>query len=823
MCPPWYPSAPPKLTVFSTTMNSSGIGKKKKHPKNPRTPLDTRGCLSAGNTPPTSPTVSRRILSRRGLGLANVTTRSSDDSFIDVEGEISPTNLKATGSTHMSETIRNSLLTSKTLCPCFQKEGPTGSSTTASITCQKCQQQWHTTCANLTGLTQAAVKKLTNSGWKCPRCYISPYVEDQGKAEQFKEFIRISSDFAKFNEELMDNTKAIEFFNLHLRRLLINEEDYIKDSERITRLEKSIDEIKSLISSPQVGVPVAPSLVPDMEAELKELKDSILRITDVLINNHSELVKSDSHLDLTSFISAANKVTLCSSSLENSSASIQDNIETLKTSLSQGIYVKEEASESKSDRFEALESVIRDIDKQLHNINQHVCPTVDPSSMYLPDSSDSEVDGAPQLAVTPNTKSPHYVNSEPENLPQCNPYESYKENIIPAEVRNKVMKLMEESAAEFVSVGDNREVLYFGEYGYSYTGKKHDAKTTPLVIQELLDNIRPHLPDQNCWLNSCLVTRYTGNESHIPMHRDNEPPIDPESLIVTASLGKERTVHFSNNAEDQATSINVKDSSIYVMTRFSQDLWRHGISPLVSDDSDNNTSTEVPQQPSPSENIRYSFTFRHIAPHYINSTVIVGDSNTQNVKFGKGFGTLGSWVPGKRVKAARIQDIPPPKEIGPHRNLVIHTGINDLTNENRPPNRVLVARLRAKCRDIQTVYPNMRVYISLLLPTKSRFVNNRVTELNNLILDMAFGQKNMFVIDNSILGDEGGCMPSKYGRFRNSTPNVNDIVHLGREGIKVFCVNIKNSIMSRGRDQSRNRYKAGRGNYVDAVSRGSRG
>ena len=123
-------------------------------------------------------------------------------------------------------------------------------------------------------------------------------------------------------------------------------------------------------------------------------------------------------------------------------------------------------------------------------------------------------------------------------------------------------------------------------------------------------------------------------------------------------------------------------------------------------------------------------------------------------------------MPGKRVKAARIQDIPPPKEIGPHRNLVIHTGINDLTNENRPPNRVLVARLRAKCRDIQTVYPNMRVYISLLLPTKSRFVNNRVAELNNLILDMAFGQKNMFVIDNSILGDEGGCMPSKYGRFR---------------------------------------------------------
>ena len=50
----------------------------------------------------------------------------------------------------------------------------------------------------------------------------------------------------------------------------------------------------------------------------------------------------------------------------------------------------------------------------------------------------------------------------------------------------------------------------------------------------------------------------------------------------------------------------------------------------------------------------------------------------------------------------------------------------------------------------------------------------------------------MFIIDNSILGSVNGCLPSKYGRFsRDGTPLVNDVVHLGREGLKIFCMDIK--------------------------------
>ena len=389
--------------------------------------------------------------------------------------------------------------------------------------------------------------------------------------------------------------------------------------------------------------------------------------------------------------------------------------------------------------------------------------------------------------------------------------------MIPHDVHEKVTKLMEEHRDDFTSVGGSREVLYFGEYSYSYTGTKHDARETPLAIQELLDSIRPHLPNPNCWLNSCLVTRYKGAKSHIPLHRDDEPPIDPESVIVTASLGNQRTINFVNNAGDQQESLTLQDQSVYVMTRYSQDFWQHEISPMTPE------TPETESEPNAADSLRYSFTFWHISPHFINSTILVGDSNTQEVKFGKGVGTLGRWVPGKRVKAALIEHIPPPHKIGPYRNVVLHTGINNLTNENRPSNRVLVNKLRAKCSDIISVFPKTRVYVSLLLPTKSRLVNKRVTDFNNMILDMVFNLKNVFIIDNSIIGDESGCMPANYGRYlRNSVPNANDIVHLGRTGIRMFCVNIKKSIMNRGLNQSRDRYSGSGGNYAQAVGRGRR-
>ena len=349
----------------------------------------------------------------------------------------------------------------------------------------------------------------------------------------------------------------------------------------------------------------------------------------------------------------------------------------------------------------------------------------------------------------------------------------------------------------------------------------------------LIDCIRPSLPNTKSWLNSCLVTRYKGPNSQIPMHSDNEASIDPESVIVTVSLGQERTLKFTHISSSAENDLILKDGSLYVMSKLSQEVWKHGIMPLTTPPGtptdgneeavDHSTDSDT-ERPTNQNEVRYSFTFRHVAPFFKNSTVIIGDSNTKYIKFGKDAGTLGKWLPGKRMWAAKISDIPSPTEIGPYKNIVIHTGINDIRDDfNRPSNRALIGQLKNKCDDIQKFYPNAKLHLSLLLPTKSHHVNVRVEELNSMLIDFVFNRKNMFVIDNSILGSQNGCMPSKYGRFlRNGTPLVNDVVHLGREGLRVFCVNIKRCIIQRGERQTEERFRGGSGDYRGALIRGGR-
>ena len=228
--------------------------------------------------------------------------------------------------------------------------------------------------------------------------------------------------------------------------------------------------------------------------------------------------------------------------------------------------------------------------------------------------------------------------------------------------------------------------------------------------------------------------------------------IGPDSVILTVSLGAERKMMFTDNSGSNSQECILQDGSLLVTSRYAQDFWVHGI--------------DVDE----SESVRYSFTFRHIAPHFINSTILIGDSNTVNVTFGEGQGTLGKWMPGMTVKAGHIEAIPSAEEIGPYRNIVIHTGINSINNQKfRRSNKELINIFEAKCKNIHEVYPRAKIYVSLLLPTRSRILNRRVREFNDLILDMTFNYSNMFVIDHATFGD---MLSDEHGRWdaENSRP-----------------------------------------------------
>ena len=128
--------------------------------------------------------------------------------------------------------------------------------------------------------------------------------------------------------------------------------------------------------------------------------------------------------------------------------------------------------------------------------------------------------------------------------------------------------------------------------------------------------------------NSCLVTQYQDGSNTCPKHSDDERFIAPCSDIFTFSVGSERSMMFTSVNND-TESVTLPSNSLLVFSRSSQEFQKHEI-----------TSSET-------SDVRYSFTFRQLAIYYANSTLIVGDSNTRNLKFGTEQNTFGVWMQGK--------------------------------------------------------------------------------------------------------------------------------------------------------------------------------
>ena len=174
----------------------------------------------------------------------------------------------------------------------------------------------------------------------------------------------------------------------------------------------------------------------------------------------------------------------------------------------------------------------------------------------------------------------------------------------------------------------------------------------------------------------------------------------------------------------------------------------------------------------------------------------------------------------KEKKVGHIEALPDATEIGPYRNLILHTGINSInTNFRKRSQSYLLHVLESKCQEYVKVYPKLKIYISTLLPTRISYLNREVEMFNRGILDICYKLKNTHVIDNSIFG---GILSDEYGRWnvREQRPLTSDALHLGKKGIRMLAVNFKSAVLHKNKSQSRARFNVGRGSYRDALERG---
>ena len=142
---------------------------------------------------------------------------------------------------------------------------------------------------------------------------------------------------------------------------------------------------------------------------------------------------------------------------------------------------------------------------------------------------------------------------------------------------------------EFRKIG-GRKVTHFGPVEYRYSGIIHPPCSYPdcsalNTVQSRLENCLPtevgFKKEEWC----CLATLYENGLSYIPPHSDNEDAIEPNSDIITVSIGATRTIEYQNILGPLLAkqTFDLEHGSVHQMTHVSQKYWEHGISPLKSE------------------------------------------------------------------------------------------------------------------------------------------------------------------------------------------------------------------------------------------------
>ena len=391
--------------------------------------------------------------------------------------------------------------------------------------------------------------------------------------------------------------------------------------------------------------------------------------------------------------------------------------------------------------------------------------------------------------VEPN---PDPINDVKEPLPiprqtlksPVQPYELYKEKYLSQDHADSLMDILGylKDGGDFVPERGHGVVQYGVPYGYTGSRSLNEFTPIPQELNSLIETLVSDLSLEHK-PNSVLINYYppcdknSPTESHLPKHSDDEPTILADSKIITVSVGATRKVLFESKHDngEKPTVLEPVSNSLYVMSRFSQNWYRHCI-----------------LQPEEDESVeeRFSITFCTLNLKFCRSILLMGDSNTKEVKFGEGSGKVGASYPGKRVKAARVRDIDPLKCIG-YQNVFLNCGTNDLRCEqisNSSQISELVDKLQEKLALMTQLCPKANISVVPVLPSRIPAMNRNIMTYNQLVGKM-LAKVFPSISFNGVYGflDNHGLLNSRLTRS-------NDKIHLGPRGISLYVSQMKRHV-----------------------------
>ncbi len=117
-----------------------------------------------------------------------------------------------------------------------------------------------------------------------------------------------------------------------------------------------------------------------------------------------------------------------------------------------------------------------------------------------------------------------------------------------------------------------RLVVWYGEKGYGYSGKRHQPMEIPEMIQREMKRLSA---ETGVEFNGVLCNWYRNGEEHMGFHSDDEPEIDG-SLIASISLGASRRFAWKKKDGSEGGKVGLESGSLLLMHHF-QENWKHAL------------------------------------------------------------------------------------------------------------------------------------------------------------------------------------------------------------------------------------------------------
>ena len=255
--------------------------------------------------------------------------------------------------------------------------------------------------------------------------------------------------------------------------------------------------------------------------------------------------------------------------------------------------------------IEADGSAIYNFSKEFQNLSKSITKTISESITNLESKILSNNPNQLEMNTSDNNPSPDSVLPNITNKHNESYIDEEKQNFLDAESCAKLIKYFDN--CEFTQE-NGHSVVSFGE-PYRYAGSKSKPSQIPEILNSVIDKIHDEFNlEGNLKITSCLVNQFSGKDSFLKEHSDDEMNIYPESSIFTVSLGDTGTVKFREVCSGSKFELKPASGSLYTMSRKSQNYFKHEIC--------------VDEQ---SNSVRYSLTFRAVHWRFWNSTSIGGN------------------------------------------------------------------------------------------------------------------------------------------------------------------------------------------------------